>query len=318
MSKLFKISWIFLTVILICQSCSTESDELISYDAKGENAAGGFIEIPDANFRNTLLNSNCVDSDADGVADSDVDLNDDGKIDKKEANAVEHLILRFDYGLPLTFVDLTGIENFRNLKSLDLSGTSNDFYHDTATNTENLTYDFTGLRKLEYLKMYLLATEYFDLIDLSGLTKLQEVDLSGNRPMDYYSERDKFININLEGCTSLKKLKYQNSWLKVDFCQVPSLEVLDMFYLEGGEPDVFDFHCLTNLKYLNIAENMVDALILKNNSLLDEFVYYSYTEEKEWFYPSPNYICIDDDPLEYEQITPLIGTNTLVNSDCIY
>ena len=306
-----------LILVLINQSCSTEKVENIEVQNLKGNLKGSEILIPDENFRNTLISTNCVDTNDDGIPDTDVDLNNDGQIQKKEANAVEKLILDFDYGAPAKFVDLNGIENFSNIKSLNISGRGGSLYYDEALNEENLIYDFTALRKLEYLKIMYLATEYFDEINLSGLTKLVEVDLSQNRPMDYYSERDKFISVNLDGTSNLKNLNIVNSFLRIDFCQVPSLEKLNMMYLEGGEPEVFDFHCLSNLKWLNIAENMVGTLILKNSSVLDSFIYNDGYSDG-WFYNPPNVICIDDIQEEYEQILPLVGENTTVTTDCSF
>lgn len=307
-----------LFLIVINQSCNTESIEDIKIlDLKG-NLKGSEILIPDDNFRTTLLTTNCVDTNDDGIPDTNVDLNNDGQIQKKEANSVEKLILEFDYGIPAKFVDLKGIENFTNIKSLNISGRGGSLYYDEALNEENLIYDFTALRKLEYLKIMYLATEYFDEINLSGLTKLVEVDLSQNRPMDFYSERNQFITVNLEDCSNLKNLNIVNSFLRIDFCQVPSLEKLNMMYLEGGEPEVFDFHCLSNLKWLNISENMINTLILKNSSLLETFIYDDPYGNLEWMYPSPQIICIDDIPEELEQITPLIGENTVVTTDCSF
>lgn len=240
------------------------------------------------------------------------------KFKKKEANSVEHLILEFDYGVPAKFVDLKGIENFSNIKSLQISGRGGSLYYDEALNEEDLNYDFTGLRKLEYLKIIYLATEYFNEINLSGLNKLVEVDLSQNRPMDFYSERNQFITVNFDGCSNLTNLNIVNSFLNIDFCQTPSLEILNMMYLEGGEPEVFDFHCLSNLKWLNISENMINTLILKNSSLLETFIYDEPYGNLEWMYPSPQIICIDNITEELEQVTPLVGENTIVTTDCSF
>ncbi|MDX1760617.1 MAG: hypothetical protein R3218_00520 [Christiangramia sp.] len=307
---------VFVFLVLIIQSCSideVENHEVL--DLKG-NLKGSEILIPDENFRNTLITINCVDTNDDGIPDTNVDLNNDGKIQKNEANSVEKLILEFDYGVPAKFVDLKGIENFVNIKSLNISGRGGSLYYDEALNDEDLTYDFTALRKLEYLKIMYLATEYFDQINLSGLTRLVEVDLSQNRPMDYYSERNKFITVNLDGCLNLKNLNIVNSFLRIDFCQITSLEKLNMMYLEGGEPEVFDFQCLSNLKWLNISENMIDTLILKNSSLLETFIYDDPYGDLGWMYPFPKIICIDDIPEELEQINPLVGENTIVTTDC--
>ena len=317
----FSFSTLFLSLIslLIFQSCSTDQVvELETYDLQGQNKKGNVILIPDDNFRNTLINVNCVDVDGDGIPDVPVDSNKNGEIERNETNSVESLIIDFEYGIPVTFVDLTGIENFSNLKNLKITGTGGSYLIDEALNTENLNYDFTGLRKLESLEIHYLGTEYFDTIDLSGLNKLREIDLSQNRPIDFYSERNQFVTIKMNGCSGLKNLNITNSFLNIDFCEIPSLEKLNMSYLEGGEPEVFDFHCLTNLKWLDISENVIGTLVLKNSSVLDSFIFNGGYEEMEWWYPSPSLICIDDLQEEYDQVLPLVGENTEVTTDCSY
>lgn len=307
-----------LILIIINQSCNTENIEDIKVlDLKG-NLKGNEILIPDDNFRSTLINTNCVDTNYDGIPDTNVDFNNDGQIQKNEANSIEVLIIDFDYGTPIRFVDLEGIEHFSNLKRLEVSGTGGSVYNDQVLNEENLNYDFSKLRKLEYVKLDHFGADYFDNFNFSGLTKLSELDLSGIRPIDYNSDYyNQFININLDGCSNLKKLNMTNSFLRVDFCQIPSLEVLDMFYLEGGEPDTFDFHCLENLKWLNIGENMISTLILKNSSVLETFLTDGIgSSGVNPIYPYPQYICIDNTPEEIEQIFPIVNENTSVVFDC--
>ncbi len=65
-----------------------------------------------------------------------------------------------------------------------------------------------------------------------------------------------------------------NSFLIIDFCEAPSIKKLNMRYLEGGEPDVFDFHCLEQLEELDISENSVAKLILKNGLFLNKLSAY--------------------------------------------
>jgi hypothetical protein len=49
------------------------------------------INFPDANFKNALVNTKCVDLDKDGEGDADADLNNDGEIDVSEALKVNSL-----------------------------------------------------------------------------------------------------------------------------------------------------------------------------------------------------------------------------------
>lgn len=52
------------------------------------------VNIPDANFKNALVNSICTDTNGDGVLDDDVDANNDDEIQVAEALDVQQLFLR--------------------------------------------------------------------------------------------------------------------------------------------------------------------------------------------------------------------------------
>lgn len=309
----------YLILTFIFQSCNSDKDEIFeTYDLKG-NSQGSIILFSDQKFKEVLINTNCVDINGDGVGDKNADENNDGEIQKKEANSIEALILQFQYEIPIRFTNLEGIENFGNLKSLIMAGPGGYFFDDEILNTENLKIDLTSLRKLETLQINGLPTDYYDVLNLSGLNKLSKIDLSLNRPMNYEGDFSRHVlNVNLEGCSSLLEMNITNSFLIIDFCQVPSLEKLNMYYLEGGEPETFDFHCLTNLKWLDISENVISSLILKNSSVLETFIYDGGYDEMGWWYPSPNYICIDDFQEEYDQLLPLIGENTTVITNCSF
>ncbi|APG59870.1 hypothetical protein [Christiangramia salexigens] len=282
-----------------------------------------YLDFPDPNFKHALVNTKCIDVDNDRIGDMDMDSNDDGEIDKSEAEFIENLILQFNYWDIKRTVDITGIENFKDLRSLIItSGESEGFIE--STKTEPISYNLTILTQLEFLRITELGTEFFDSIDLTGLSSLVEADLWGNRPSFLSDSREwedpiYFTELKLTGCSSLKQLRIMNSFFIVDFCQVPTLEKLNMRYLEAGEPEVFDFHCLTRLKWLDISENTIESLILKNTSVLETFeVSYIGSEADHSNYPFVKYICIDDIPEEYEQITTLIDQNTVVTTDCTF
>mgnify|MGYP000313930726 CR=1 FL=1 len=71
------------------------------------------VDIPDANFKDALVNTACVDTDGDGSPDSDADTNDDGEIQESEAEAV----LWLDVGSK-NISSLEGIQSFTNLEVL--------------------------------------------------------------------------------------------------------------------------------------------------------------------------------------------------------
>ena len=306
---------LLLLIISFATSCEEDDTEVKEPEVE-------IIEIPDAHFKHALVSTNSIDTNGDGEGDSDIDLNNDGEIQRTEAELIEGLILRFDYGEILRYVDLSGIENFVNLKYLSITGTGG-FFAEEHPATELLTYDFTALKKLEFLELNNVATNYFEALDLSGLENLTEVRLINNRPNEYAEDFRipvNFMDVHLQGINKLTALNIHNSFLKIDLCQVSSLEILDMSYLEGGEPEVFDFHCLTNLKWLDISDNHIKSLILKNSSVLNTFAArdIGYGEDGFANYPYLEYICIDDIPEEYEQIATLRDESTVVTTDCAF
>ena len=85
------------TFLLIVFSCSKQN-----------------VEIPDINFKNALLNSNCIDTNGDGKGDSDADTNNDNQIQLSEIKHLEFLDVSSK-----NIKSLEGIHEFVNLKGLD-------------------------------------------------------------------------------------------------------------------------------------------------------------------------------------------------------
>lgn len=71
------------------------------------------VTIPDANFKNALVNTNCVDIDGDGDGDANADLNNDGEIQVSEAEAILSLVVGSN-----SIDSLEGIQSFVNLTKL--------------------------------------------------------------------------------------------------------------------------------------------------------------------------------------------------------
>jgi len=306
---------IFIITILISCEPDNTSDETEEIPGV-EN-----IEIPDPNFKYALINTNCVDTNGDNIGDIDLDSNNDGEIQKIEAEFVQSIILQFNYDEIKRSVDLKGIENFINLEYLDVTQGASGYSENP--NSEQISYDFTNLSNLKHLKINYLKTDFIKKIDLAGLDNLVEANLSENRA-SYFSTPDEwenpkdFMEINFEGCSSLIKLTMRNSFLNIDLCQIPYLKTLDMSYLEGGEPDVFDFHCLTKLEWLDISENYIETLILKNSSVLNTLLIYDIGNERDANYPFLENICLDDNEEEFKQIVNITDENTVVTTECSF
>lgn len=308
-----------LSILLITISCEPDNPRVIEPEPDEE-----IILIPDEHFKHALVSTNSIDTNGDHIGDSDIDLNNDGEIQRSEANLIKGLIMNFIYYDIGRLVDFTSIENFVNLKYLKITGVGDSVGGEIDEEFEIISYDFTGLKELEYLEFNNLFTNYSDALDLSGLTKLEEVKLINDKPYyEVFTDENiilpvNFMDVNLEGTVSLTSLDITNSFLNLDLCQVPSLKRLNMYYLEGGEPEVFDFHCLTNLEWLNISENRIKKLILKNSSVLNTLFVEDIGSSNNGNYPYVEYICIDDIPEEYEQISTMVNENTVVTTDCTF
>lgn len=294
MRSLPLLPFILLALIILTNSCEPSPSEKLEE----------IIEIMDPNFRYALLQTNCVDTNNDKVGDKNIDLNKDGNIDLEEIEAVESLILAFNHEIILGPVNLEEIKYFSNLKYLDIT-----------RNDDNVYIENTGTTKM--------ASDFYSDLDLSNLENLTKLDLMNNNPSYLIEPQDweyptHFIKIHMNGCINLEEINMENSFLIIDFCEAPSIKKLNMRYLEGGEPDVFDFHCLEKLEELDISENRITKLILKNRYVLNTFSAYDIGNSGMSNYPFVKEVCIDDLPEELEQISEIINEHTVINTDCTF
>jgi len=125
------------------------------------------VDIPDANFKNALLNYN-----------PPIDTNNDGEIQVSEAEVVNHLSISF---LPIT--SLEGIQSFTSLEHLSCAKNYNSAYTLTEIDLSNNIY-------LTYLN---LRRNDLEVIDLSNNIDLTTLVLDGNR----LTSIDLLNNINL-------------------------------------------------------------------------------------------------------------------------
>lgn len=319
---------VYITIFLALTSCEPENPSTQPEIPENpvsipEETPEEIIEIPDEYFKTLLISTNSIDTNADELGDSDIDLNNDGEIQISEAKNINGLILPIDYAEINRAVDFTGINNFENLKQLIITGI--DYaYLEPNSDSIKISYDFSGLIQLEKVKLNHINSSYIEDINLSGLDKLKSANLDAIKPQYFVGDYDipfNFTKMKLDGCIALEDLSLTNSWLIIDYCEIPNLKKLNLYYLEGGEPDVFDLHCLTKLEWLDISENYFEGLILKNSSVLTYFraddIGSGYYDTNNWTnYPFLEYICIDDIQDEIDQVSTLIDENTTVTFEC--
>lgn len=127
------------------------------------------ISIPDLNFKNALLNTLCVDSNLDGIYDSDADLNNDGQIQASEAIQVQRLNVSNQ-----SISNMTGLGSFINLRVLICDHNS--------LSTLSLSTTFGALTYLEYLDCSHNALTSLNLVPNSyTLPNLDTVNCSYNQ-----------------------------------------------------------------------------------------------------------------------------------------
>jgi len=226
------------------------------------------VNIPDANFKNALINSLCVDADSNWWHESDVDLNNDGQIQASEAALVQRLDISGK-----NILDLTGIQSFINLKLLH------------CQNNKLTTVDFSSNLKLQQLAC---SDNNFVSLTIKGLpslktlficpnTSLQNLTITNNPSLTTLSINDSFYPL-----TSLVNLN----------CSSNALTTLDI----SGNSNLTNADCSNNrltsiqisttIKTLDISNNLfsgftlgecnITSLNISNNKLTSLGVYNCY------------------------------------------
>ncbi len=186
------------------------------------------IHFPDANFKNALVNSKCVDTNGDNIGDSDADLNDDGEIDADEALNVTILNVESKQ-----ISSLEGIENFTNLIKLEC-----------AYNQVN-SLNVQGLTKLTYL---ICSYNIITTLNVQGLNNLISLNCKSN----------KLTSLNVKGVTNLTYMNCEEN-------QITSLnlnELTKITYIDCGENQLTSLNVqgLTNLLEFRCSYNKLTSL----------------------------------------------------------
>jgi Leucine-rich repeat (LRR) protein len=196
------------------------------------------VTIPDANFKNALLNTACVDTNLDSIPDTDADLDNDGEIQVSEALAVIRLHVD-NYSIQ----SLIGIEQFSQLVFLNCD--SNQLF---ALNVQGLT----NLQKLNCYSNK-LAT-----LDVQGLSSLQEL----------YCDNNQLFALNVQGLTNLQNLHcYRNKLPALNVQGLTNLQNLNCYF---NQLTTLDVQGLTNLQILNCNNNKLTALNVQGLSSLQD------------------------------------------------
>ncbi len=195
------------------------------------------VTIPDVALKNLLTSTNVTDTDDNGTADADIDLNNDGEIQQSEANAVGTLYLGFNRNVQ----SLEGLQFFNNLEELRIRNSQ-------VNNVP--VFSMNSLRKL------LLNDNQISTIDVSNLPNLETLSLDDNT----------LNSINVNQNLSLKELFIINNNLNsIDVTQNSNLEQLS---LTNNSISSISLIQNTNLRNLELSDNSLISLDLGQNILL--------------------------------------------------
>ena len=309
----------------------------------------------DPGFKNILVNYVTVDTNNDGIAETDytgyMDTNRDGEIQVSEAQAVKSLVLGYFSGSPhMSYVlqSVAGIENFTNvtyldchynkltsldvsgmpqlqtlkcsenkLTSLNVSGLTNLKYLDFSYN-DMTSFDATGLTNLNTLKGF---NNKLTSLNLGNLTKLEALDCHSNSltalSLTGLSGVFKTLDCGFNSIASLDVTPFDLQTLKCQFNQISVLELPNHRSLQLLE-------CYNNnLSTLNVSNCVaLQTLHCNNNALTSLFIKNGIAEATLGFSSNPNlaFVCVDDAEMNAVQAlaTSYGLTACAINSYCSF
>lgn len=248
------------------------------------------VNIPDANFKNALVNDNVADFDGDGTYDGDVDTNDDGEVQISEAEAVLSLDVEFK-----SIASMDGIQDFVNLEKL----------HCVVNNIT--TMDLSSNIKLKHLHC---GGNLISSIDLSENLDLVWLDVSNN----HFTSIDFSENINLEYLNTATNIS--NTSLNVS-----GNILLTQLNCSNNELSLLDVSNNYLLEVLNCRSNSLEKLVLKNGSVFTTLSNLDFSNNTDFSNsPTLKYICVDKDELSniVGKVLSYGYNNCVVNSYCSF
>lgn len=278
---------------------------------------GQIVNIPDANFKNALVNSLCVDSDFDQVLDQDVDTNNDGEIQASEAALVRDL-----YVSNRSISSLEGIASFTSLR---------DLY---CQNNNLSTLDVSNL-----YEMFALDCSHNLLVDLKLSSREYIVDCSHNllTNIDFNTDNTQFDTLTLDiSYNQFTNLDFPSSINDLDYLTLSNNPFVSLLIPAITVRTQLTCDNLNNLVYLESHASLPwswSTLSIRDNPNLEninlqnnfrEFGFYNVDSSSVnyWLHgnpisncPSLQNICVDD--FEIPALLQYFGnTNVTVNLEC--
>lgn len=246
----------------------------LCFVAKAQN-----VNIPDVNFKNALVNTNCVDADGDGAPDADADTDDDGEIDISEAFAVTKIFVSNH-----SIQSLVGIKSFTQLTYLDCSHNQlTDLSVQGMTNLETLFCPHNELVNLNLMGATNIKELYcfennLTALNLQGLSNLTRLDCYLNQLTALsvqgmtnlkimYCSYNQLTDLNVQGLTNLRTLACSvNPLMDLNVQGLTNLVELQCY---DNQLTTLDVQGLTNLRLLSCPKNQLTTLDVQGTDLFD-------------------------------------------------
>lgn len=305
------------------------------------NTFGQILNIPDANFKNRLVNTNCAQLGSPTWR-TDVDVNNDGEIQVSEAaNVLELDLSTSPYNTTNDIISLDGLANFTNLTELDCSGNSIASSEFSAlVNLTNLDCSYNQLTALD-------VSGLPNLVDLRcSKNQLSELSISGLLNLKLvYCVYNNLTQLDLSGLTALEGLQCDSNQLSslvlgnnpavkllsvtdnlltsLNIQATPNLEYL---WASFNTLSTLNFNGLDHLTEVNVISNALTSIDLSQAPLVNNLYcnnnpnltsinvrnnYWSWGDPDLLFFPfrfeelpSLTTICMDDGEQNW-----LINTN---------
>lgn len=250
------------------------------------------INIPDANFKAWLLQSNSsnfIARDLNGFY-INIDANNDSEIQVSEALVITELYV-FDTNIQSLegisgFINLQVLNcNGNNLPTLNLSGMSNlkrlecsgskietlnltglSSLEELSCSSNNFTtLDFSSLNLPNLITLSCLYNESLINLNVRGLTNLKDFSFFGCINLkELHVSGNQFTTLNIPGLPNLTTLECTLNPIKtLDLSGLPNLQNLNC---SGNQLHSLNLNNLTNLQSLNCSNNQLKYLLINNGA----------------------------------------------------
>jgi len=214
-------------------------------------AGAQILNIPDAGFRNKLLQSNTTNTIAKNSSGASIkiDANNDGNIEQNEVNLVAELNVS---GSNIFAMD--GIAYFNNLEILNCEGNYISALNvSSLSNLETLYCGSNGLTTLNVTGLDNLRGLYFSnnavaSMSFSGLTGVRWLECNDNQ----------FTTLNLTALTDLRELKCNDNYLTT--FNIANLADLRLVECAANQLSALDLTGLVHLEELLCGQNQIATL----------------------------------------------------------